>query len=353
MDIAIIGAGASGLMLGNILNKYNIPFDIFNAGKIGRKILLSGNSKCNISNEILNEDSYHNNYQALNIVKAYQNKLFNLFNDLHIYTKVSDEGRMYPISEASESVLNILLKKTKNNIIEQEVKDIKKINDKYYINDLKKPYDYIIISIGSPASMPKIFNNSFIKMNGVIFNEFKPSLIGFKSNKDFSSIKGVRMKCVASLYKNKKLIHKEKGEVMFKEDGISGICIMNLSSFYNDLKDKNNTYVHFDLLPGKSYDDLESILPPRLFNYVIKNNIDIHNFIVEIKDTYDFEYAQVCHGGVSLKCLNDDLSLKEDNHIYFTGEVIDVDGICGGYNLMFSFITSIIVGESIHELFIK
>ena len=102
--IAIIGAGACGLMLAALLEKSNIKYDIFNYGKVGRKILASGNGKCNISNINYDASKYHNNKLADTIVSKNHNELFEILKELKIYTKHDNEGRMYPISESSQSI---------------------------------------------------------------------------------------------------------------------------------------------------------------------------------------------------------------------------------------------------------
>ena len=117
MKTAIVGAGACGLMLALLLDKNNLNYDLFNKGKIGRKILASGNGKCNISNTLFSKEYYHNNPLS-KIVESNQKYLFEIFKELKIYTKSDSEGRMYPLSESSQSVLNIFLKYIKKNIID-------------------------------------------------------------------------------------------------------------------------------------------------------------------------------------------------------------------------------------------
>lgn len=348
MVVAIVGAGACGLLLANLLNEKNIDYKIFNKGKIGRKILASGNGKCNISNQFINKKSY-NNIFAYNLVNENINDLFNLFNKLHIYTKADNEGRMYPISESSQSVLNILLNNiNKDNIIDAEINNISKKNNKYYLNNNYGPFDKIIIAIGSNASYKKPYNSiNIINELNLKFNEFRPSLVGFKTNIKLKEISGVRQKGKVSLYNDDKLIHEENGEIIFKDDGISGICIMNLSSYYQRLNNKVNPKIKIDLSPNNDYKYLDSILNPKLLKYININNIDYHNFIIPIKDVYDYEFAQVSAGGIDVSEINNNLSLVKDNNIYVGGEIIDVDGICGGYNLMFAFISAIIISKNI------
>ena len=347
MKIAIIGAGASGLMLATLLEKNKIEYDIYNKGKVGRKILASGNGKCNISNINISPSYYHNNSLTKKIINDEKEALFNYLKELEIYTKVDDEGRMYPISESSQSILNILLKNIKRPIFDEEVKHITKVSNKYKINDNNKLYDKIVISTGSIANMNKpYYSYEYINDLNIKFNKFIPSLVGFKTKMNLKPISGVRLKCMASLITNNKTIHEENGEVIFKDDGISGICIMNLSSYFNDFTFKNS-YIKLSLDVSK-YNSLESVLPPKLFEYVLKNKIDISNFIIPISGLYDMVYAQVCKGGIDINELNDNLSLKKDNNIFAQGEVIDVDGTCGGFNLSFAFMCALkIAGELI------
>ena len=175
------------------------------------------------------------------------------------------------------------------------------------------------------------------------FNKFKPSLTGFKLKENVKAISGVRAKAKVSLIENNKLIHEEDGEIIFKDDGISGICIMNLSSYYNHTS-MNNIKLKIALV-DKKYDSYITVLNPKLLEYVNKNNLNPMNLEFNIKSTYDFEFSQVSTGGVDLSSLNDNLSLKSDNHIFFMGEVIDCDGLCGGYNLSFAFVSAIEVSE--------
>lgn len=334
MKIGIIGAGACGLLLGTLLNN-KIEYTIFNKGKIGRKILASGNGKCNISNLNYDKKSYHNNSLADYIILNNQNDLFDYFNKLKIYTKNDSEGRMYPISESSQSVLNTIIRNITENIIDIEVTDISIMDNKYYINSYG-PFDKIVICTGSIAGFKKPYNSTnYLNNLNIKFNPFYPSLVGFKT-KLLKEISGVRAKAYVSLIKDNNIIHGEYGEVNFKDDGISGICVMNLSSYYAKLLDKNNCYIKIELI-DKEYDDLITVLNPKLYNYIKANNINPLDFKLKINSVYDFEFAQVCKGGVDISELNNNLSLKKDKNIYFGGEIIDIDGVCGGYNLMFAF----------------
>lgn len=348
MKIAIIGAGACGLLCATLLDKYNIEYTIFNKGKVGNKILASGNGRCNISNANFNAKAYHNNPLAVSIISEYQDKLFKYFDELKIYTKVDNEGRMYPISESSQSVLNAILRKIKGLIIDTEVNSINKENDKYVINNKYKDFDKVILASGSIASYkPEYSFINYLSTINLSINTFKPSLVGFKSSLKLKTISGVRSKCTTYLYNDDKLIHSELGEVIFKDDGISGICIMNQSSFYNKISQIVNPYIKLDLLNGNIYDDYITIINPKLLDFLNKNNISPNNFIIPIMSTYGYDVAQVCSGGVPVELINSDLTLKDNNDFYVGGELIDVDAVCGGYNLMFAFSCGIKIAEEL------
>ena len=349
VKVAIIGAGASGLMLSRILNEMNISYTLFERKKAGRKLLASGNGRCNISNINIDSNSYLNNSFAYNLVKNNQKELFDLFEKLNIYTYSDNEGRLYPISESSQSVYNILTEKI-NNIEYITINEINKINNKYYLNNIYGPFDYVAITIGSTASINEEYSYNLLDKIGVKYTEFKPSLVGFKLKEKTKEISGVRQKCIIKLLDNNKIIYSEKGEIIFKNDGISGICIMNASAFYNHYPNKNNLLLSIDLLNGVKYNSLSSVLKPDLLNYINKYNLDPTNLLFNIVDTYDIKNAQVGYGGINLNEVNNNLSYKKDDNIYFGGEVLDCDGVCGGYNLMLAFCSAIVISRSIYEI---
>ena len=159
-------------------------------------------------------------------------------------------------------------------------------------------------------------------------------------------VEGLRHKVHASLYQGKKLIHEEDGELLFKKDGLSGMVIFNMTHYINLLDNKKDIIIHIDFAKEKN-GDYDSLVSPKLANYLLNNKLDIHDTIFTFKDFYGYEFSQVTSGGIQINQLNKDLSSIIEDGIYFIGEVIDIDASCGGYNMMWAFASAEKVNQSI------
>lgn len=352
MKVLIIGAGASGLSLASILSKYNVDITIYKGNKIGSKILASGNGKCNLGNINVSKTNYFSS-PFYDLILPYKDELYSHFTNIKIFTKADSQGRIYPYSESSKSVLDALLASINAKFIDEYVININKINNKYYINnDSKIGYDKVVVSCGSLASITdkniKNGNNfDFLNFLKLKINDFKPGLVGFKVKNNIKHLSGTRAKVNASLVTNNKLIHSEDGEIIFKDDGISGICIMNLSSYYQHQNNNSNSKIILDFAKNIDFSDYRCILSPKLYLDYQKNKFDIHKYELDILSTYNIEMAQIGIGGIDISEFNCDLSLKKDKNIYICGELLDIDGVCGGYNLMSSFTSGYVVSRGI------
>ncbi len=344
MKIGIIGAGASGLACATILEKNKIDYTIFEQNKNpGSKILASGNGRCNIlnTNNIYDID----NSYLLNFLKE---------NECPIYS--DDEGRSYPVSNSSKTILDLFLNNIDKNklILDYKVSNIKIINNKFIIDN--KEFDILVLASGSKANIiSKKSENCYNYLSdlNIKLTKLKPSLVGFSVKEDISLLSGLRLKAKASLYNDNKKIYSEFGEVQFKKDGISGIVIMNLSYYYNKLDRLNNPYIKLYINPDidfNLYKDYKYILPNNCYNYFKLNNIKPNNFILNIKDTYDYTFAQVVSGGVSLTDIDSNYRYINNKNIYIAGELLDKDFPCGGYNLSYAFSTGFKIGCNINEI---
>ena len=154
------------------------------------------------------------------------------------------------------------------------------------------------------------------------------------------------------MYQDNKVIYQEDGEVLFKDDGLSGIVILNISSRINRLNNLKNVQIVLDLAP--SYKEIkkekyEEYVSPKVAEYLLMNNLDIHHLAFSFKAFYDYQIAEVSHGGLALEEVTDSLESKKEKGLYFTGELLDIDGMCGGYNLMFAFASAEKVKKALGE----
>ena len=346
MKVAIIGAGACGLAVANVLCKTKIEYVVFERNKKpGSKILASGNGRCNIANDKVIDKKIKINYQLLYDFLA--------VNECPLV--MDDEGRYYPLTNTSETVLNVFLKALKPYTLRLNcpVSTIKKQNNQYLIGD--EAFDKLVLCSGSGAGIISTKRNvvyDYLTSLNIQLTTLKPSLVGFKVKENISSLKGLRISARATLYNNQKVIYTEDGEVQFKEDGLSGIVIMNLSYYYNQLKYYKNPQIKLVLNPNFDYNHLKSLeyaLPRPLFDYLAKNNLKPDNLKFSILSTYDQSMAQVIAGGIPLAAINPDFSLKQDPNIYCGGELLDLDYPCGGYNISTAFATGFMIGENIKD----
>ncbi len=364
--IAIIGAGASGLFLAKKLSgKKDVEVVVFEKNKqAGTKLRASGGGKCNLFNTYVDSDCYNNAEFAEKLLqKVTPVRLLQEFEEMGLRMMADEEGRVYPLSQFSQTVLDVLMENLSPNVrmeMEHEVRKITSQDGKWLLNDDPVPFDAVVCASGTPANMiPKNRKdyNSYLANFNVSMAPFQPSLVGFKI-KDYPKIlSGCRVKVIASLYQNDQLIHEEPGEVTFKDDGISGIVVLNLSAYYNRLEDKSNCFVELNFLYLEdNYDvaehlrkhhSMKGLLHPKLNELYERQPFDVKKFKMEIEGLYDLAYAQVCHGGIALSEINDDFSLKRFPGVYVMGEMLDMDGICGGYNLFFAFASALTVSENV------
>ena len=396
MKTIIIGAGVSGIVSALSIKNNDEIIILEHNDKPLKKLLLTGNGKCNYFNDEWNENKYFSYDKELIkdfINEENKNKIINFYDSIGLIPRIKN-GYYYPSSNQAYTVYNSLLKELSLRSIvikyNYDVNNIKYENNKYIINN-DLVCDKLIISTGSKA-YPKTGSNGFgykfcsdfnIKINNVY-----PSLVSLIVDNNLKDISGARSDVKVSLYESNNLITSEIGEIQFGDNNISGICIYNLSiymnknnykvkvNFLNDFNiNKDNFNDRFNELNNKLNnrnitDLLECFLNYKIVNYILKiskvdgnkkyNEISLKekenlmNHLLELSfdiiDTKGYDYSQVCSGGVSLKEINTKTleSLKYKN-LYFTGEVLDITGVCGGYNLSFAVLTGLLLGEHIND----
>jgi predicted Rossmann fold flavoprotein len=369
IDFLIIGGGPSGMSCAIALKRkyYQSRITILEKATLGRKIKVSGNGRCNIGHLISSNTQVYNDYDyQLKLLSPANQVLYQQFllETLNLITR-NDNGLLYPYSKESQTVLDSYLKCLSFfhiNIVYEEVTQI--LEEENAIFEVVTTQNHylarkVILAMGSPAYQTTnqySFLAPYFQAKKIQMKEFLPGLSGYQISTNISQLNGLRLTAKVSLVKSEVVIFSEVGEVQFKADGISGIVIMNSSNTYQRLLNKKNTKVRLDLI----YDldnklSLEAIinsLDKKLIAYLTKNYLTINRYLLQnwelsIKDTYDFSAAQIAIGGICLDEISDSYEFKKIKGLYAIGELLDVDGLCGGYNLMHAILSGLILAAKV------
>jgi predicted Rossmann fold flavoprotein len=269
------------------------------------------------------------------------------------------DNLVFPVSLSAQTVILMLNKRLEElgvtSYLNEKVLDYQKVNNQYHIKTDKQihVFDKIIFASGGKA-YPQLGTDGgvleVLRQHDYLIETLSPSLCPLKVKENTKKISGQRVKCLVSLYNKGQLYYAEEGEVLFKDDGISGIVILNMSQKINEIKDKSNIKVVLNLVPDKKIikkEQYEEYVHPKLASYLLDNNLDINALTYTFKNFYDYNIAEVSHGGLSLKEITNNLESKKEKGLYFAGELLDIDGMCGGFNLMFAFASGETIAKAI------
>ena len=396
--VVIIGGGPSGLTAAiNACSDSTMVTILESNSEVGKKLLLTGNGRCNYFNEVIDTSKYYSNDNNLldEIINEDNiDRVYKFFNNLGIETKVKN-GYMYPYSNKASTIRNALLDECllrgvdiRYNYTVERIEYV----DNHYLIDKTIECDVVVVATGG-LSLPKTGSTGFAS---TVSDEFEliyvpnsPSLVKLTTDSDLSLISGVRCDAKVSLFVDNKHIKSEEGEVQFNKDSISGICVFNISrSAIKGLEKERKVSLFVDLLPQIKYEDMVSYLDnksknmkditvyaflsrifnEKIVNYLLKvssvKDIKIYNKLSQeekiniaknisklkfnITGGGDYTTAEVTTGGISLLELDlTTFEAKRQKGLYFVGECVDVDGDCGGYNLGFAWISGILAGSYI------
>ena len=357
-DLIVIGGGASGLVVALVAEKRGKNVIILEKEeKVGKKILVTGNGKCNLSAINVKAENYNTGFVS-DIIKE---DVLKFFSEIGLVTKSMGE-RIYPYHESALGVVNILRKNLKNTqiITDSYVTDILPTQKGFKVNGYEGRN--VALCTGSKATKG---TESY-----ALYQKFGHNLIPPKSSvvplvTSSTAIKGLanlRAKVSVSLIQNNEKVYSQMGEILFKNDGLSGICSMMLSTF---IARNGGAYdVSIDFAPTmtenqvkeftEKYDLDGMLLKPisEKIKFVAKEEKrEVYKAVKDfrIKNVFNgtIKNAQVICGGLDVNQFNDNLESKLIKGLYACGEVLDVDGECGGYNLHFAFASGIRVGKSI------
>lgn len=378
-SVAIIGAGPAGCVCAKFLKNNGFCPIIFDKGKYLRTILPTGGGRCNLA---------HAEFDFKNLTKNYprgEKFLYSVFSkfgtedaiqffkQLGIETYTQDDNRIFPKSNSSRDVQEKLLKALKGcKFVSEKVLSIEKLNNCYKIITNKSSYafDVVIVSTGGHGNWD-IFN----KMN---LNIIPPTqaLVGLVTKENFSAISGVSIKNVKTYGKEFK--NSDNGDIIFTHKGISGPLIYKISSIFArkempyklvfQLVKDLDLQAELNKNPHKEIKNLLGQFVPKSFAEFVLENLDIekdtpcHKITGKLRDkiykkltTFEVTIISkvpdgevVTCGGIDLKEINSKtMESKKYPNLYFCGEVLDIDGFCGGFNLQNCWSTAFVVAQSV------
>lgn len=461
-DVIIIGAGASGLVAAIAAARCGSSVLVIEQKeKAGKKILATGNGKCNFTNLLQTAECYRSEDKEFpgKVLSGFDvRQTIQFFQELGIYPKERN-GYLYPNSEQAASVVQVLLLECKRLGVsfhfQEKVIRIQKpehtvttevLESGWTINTANNGLNYIVITKvleseeinkngkktrnkehGAPAQVSRSKSESLHDLHNIQKKQYYarklilscggcaspalgsdgsgyalaqglghtlikplPALVQLKSPDKFcKTLSGVRVNAGVIAVGQHAILDKEEGEVIFTDYGISGIPIMQLSRFVAKALDKKEkVYLLLDYLPSLPQEQVFSLLQERIrhnpdktaeemmagfFNsklsyiFIREAGLDpllkaaklncsdveaiakqIKEFKIVITDTNSFENAQVCAGGISTKEVDEKtLESKKSENLYLTGELLDVDGTCGGYNLQWAWTTGYLAGSAV------
>ncbi len=400
--IIVVGGGAAGMMAALSARKNGGDVLILERNdRIGKKLLATGNGRCNYTNKNLTINNYHGNnpkfaYRAL--CEFNVDRTIEFFERLGITPAVEDNGKVFPLSFQSSSMLDVLRYEIEEQgielITEAYVSEIKKKKNFSVILKDKRVFegDRVIIGTGGmalPSSGSDGNGYSLCKKLGHRVTEIFPGLVQLKLESNFlKSLDGVKFLGLAGIYIDNKLVMEDRGDILFTNYGISGPPILQLSrTALAYMNDGNNVELRVSIIHAKTMEELFDYLVNRFKNMgkktiefgliglinkrliipILKEiSIDKNKNVGELsKDeikklsgiltswsfkvigSQSFGNAQVTAGGVNTDEINNQtMESKIVKGLYMIGELLDIDGDCGGFNLQWAWSSGYIAGEN-------
>ena len=403
-EIIVIGGGAAGFMAAIAAREKGADVVILEKkDRVLKKVLATGNGRCNYTNVNTTLDHYYSNSN----IKLIENTLakftsedtLEFFEDIGIVPYEEEKGKIYPNSLQSSSIVDALRLKAESLGIEIEcdypVSFVKKKKDLFEVGTSNGKYitgDAVIIATGGKSS-PSLGSDGsgfhVAEKLGHTITELKPALVQLKTDKhSVKGLSGIKWDVKIKGYSNREYIDEGTGELLFTDYGISGPVVFDLSyltALYDDISFK------IDFFPDLTYEELVGLFMDRkeCLSYLTMENFlngfmnkklgqflskksgieklslpvkDLTNEIIiqlasimkeyriEVKETTGFKSAQVTAGGVVLKEVHcETLESRIVEQLYFAGEVLDVFGDCGGYNLQWAWASGFLAGNKASE----
>jgi len=404
-DVVVVGAGPAGMMAAGVAAESGAKVILIEKNKqLGKKLLLTGSGRCNITNAEFNLNelvkNYNNGKFLFHVFSVFGPKeAINFFAEIGVKTKIERGKRVFPINDDAKEVLDALNKYLAKNkvkiLLNSEVVFVghrgKKIN-KLFLKDreiIAQKYIFCTGGKSYPLTGSDGSGYKLAKKLGHTVIKPLPALSPIRVKEEWvKNLQGISLRDVKiSVFQKEKKQFSEEGEFLFTHFGISGPAVLNISAKVGDLLEKGETKICFDLLPllnqeefGKKLEEISKRHPKKTIKNILsdfapkklveilsdiagidKNKIAnsiskiergiivkaFKNLEVTAENILGFDEAKVTRGGISLKEIDHKtMKSKIIDNLFFAGEIIDVDGKTGGFNLQMCWSTGYIAGES-------
>lgn len=397
-DVIILGGCASGLVAAvnaKRLHPEACVAVVEKLPRVGKKLLATGNGRCNLTNLNALEHEYKNRDFALYALERYSPKrIIEFFASLGLLCRADEQGRVYPRSNAAASVLDALRFEAEklgvHIICDTAVKTVKRTKNTFILNE-RLVADKLIVACGGKSSPPQGSDGSgyaLAKALGHSVTPLRPALVPLLAAQPASvrPLKGVRASGVSLTLSRQGMTRTSQGEILFTDSGISGIAAMELAS---GVDDKEKAFASIDFIPEIDESELtdyiknlrnikgERPLDDLLTGFLVKPlgvqickacglysgerkikslgndecrklSCKVKSFTVEISGVKGFNDSQVTSGGITVNEIDGKtMSSRLVKNLWFAGEIIDVDGLCGGFNLQWAWASGLLAGELI------
>jgi len=391
-SVAVVGGGASGLFCAILLAKKGAKVTLFEQNaKLAKKILVSGNGRCNITNKNLSSQDYFGENPSFveSAIKKFGFFEFQKFvNAMGLLLDVKEDGRAYPLSNEAKSVAKLFEEYAKNLGVIFHYNA--KVNT---IKDFMKKYDAVVVATGSRAASHLGGNSdgeAFAQEFGHSIVPAYPSLVQLEiESKTVHKMAGAKVDGEVTLFINHQKETSTKGDILFTNYGVSGFAILDISQQASQaLLEFNHVAISLNLLPNFTQQQLTThiinvaksmpnfmlleilagVLPLKIATNLLdflalspalnaaeltpktakKIANTILNWRFEVEETHGFRHAEVSGGGINTAEINPKTmeSLKQKN-LYFIGEVLDIVGKRGGYNFAFAWASAYLAAKDI------
>ncbi|HHV99601.1 MAG TPA: NAD(P)/FAD-dependent oxidoreductase [Clostridiaceae bacterium] len=402
--VIVVGGGAAGMVAAISARRMGADVTLLERNqRVGKKILATGNGRCNFTNINIDIDCFRGNnpkfaYSALSSFTVQDTIRF--FEKLGVQHKVEDFGKVFPMSDQASSILDVLLYELDNigiNVIcEAYVRDIVKNNDKFILHtEDGKTYegDRVIIATGGKA-MPSSGSDGngyeLAKKLGHKITPVFPALVQIMLDGSFfKRIEGVKFVGTAEIICNNKSVAKDRGDILFTNYGVSGPPVLQISRKAGELLNAGKeAYLKITIMDMMTKEDLQRLINKRFqtaprkpvdFSFVglinkrlipvvleqagikdikcpvanlsVQEREAIVNILIDwrfkVRGTLSWTNAQVTAGGIDTKEIDQKtMESKLLKGLYFAGEIIDIDGMCGGFNLQWAWSSGYIAGQN-------